>query len=817
MSGQIDIGVTVRARDARGELASLKGSIDGVEQSTNRMAISQRQASQLITSNERASRRFIAALKEEAANYGKSRQEILAYKAAQMGVADEAAPYIAKMREMAVANRAVGDSSRYTEFQMRMMPAQISQTFSSIATGQPIMQVFLQQGHQVVDMFGGIRQAVAATGRFLLGLLTPINLLGAGVAAVGVAWYQAAHQQAAFAGALRLTSNYAGTTTGQMYRYAAAVSDATRQTVGATRTMAEQIAASGSVTATAYQSAIRAAAEYADATGKSAADSAKYVVQLFADPTNGALTLNKTMHLLTASQIEYIRRLQESGRYGEAQKQLADDLTARLSKMHAELSGLAAVWDTVKKAASAAWSAMGSGAGKTTASDIQRSIEQLQMMQKLNPTQNFAPQIAHLRQMQADLSKRNEDATRKAAVEAKNAVLEQARAQADAAYATRTTAGQVEKLNLEIEKYQRLLKEDPGHATVYNALIEVDKKRVAELTHAASGALSPARHPAAAAKAVTPPGSKEADAYIQSYQRVGDTIVKMTNDFGAFVDAQKASVAVLPASTRVLNSELAKVGLIADRARSQLKRAYDGGKISADQYREALTAVTQQEVRQREVTTAMHQQQERLNASWVHGARQGFQAYVDGLQNTAAMAKSVTEGMLTRVTDAFSTFVATGKLSFKDLADSIAADLARIAMRIEITQALKAASDTSWGGILSQFIKSADGNVFASPGLSAYSGTVVSSPTLFPFANGTGLMGEAGPEAILPLQRGSNGKLGVVAQAANDSASQKGAPAQHNEFHFHITTQDARSFDRAKGQIGSDMALALQRAQTRYG
>lgn len=48
-------------------------------------------------------------------------------------------------------------------------------------------------------------------------------------------------------------------------------------------------------------------------------------------------------------------------------------------------------------------------------------------------------------------------------------------------------------------------------------------------------------------------------------------------------------------------------------------------------------------------------------------------------------------------------------------------------------------------------------------GISAFSGSVVSRPTLFPFANGIGLMGEAGAEAVLPLRRGPNGKLGVQA------------------------------------------------------
>jgi lambda family phage tail tape measure protein len=59
-------------------------------------------------------------------------------------------------------------------------------------------------------------------------------------------------------------------------------------------------------------------------------------------------------------------------------------------------------------------------------------------------------------------------------------------------------------------------------------------------------------------------------------------------------------------------------------------------------------------------------------------------------------------------------------------------------------------------------LKLANGGVFDSPGLSAYKNTVVSKPTTFPFARGIGLMGEAGAEAIMPLERDSRGRLGVI-------------------------------------------------------
>jgi len=67
-------------------------------------------------------------------------------------------------------------------------------------------------------------------------------------------------------------------------------------------------------------------------------------------------------------------------------------------------------------------------------------------------------------------------------------------------------------------------------------------------------------------------------------------------------------------------------------------------------------------------------------------------------------------------------------------------------------------------------IFSANGNVFDQSGVTAFAkGGVVGGPTVFPFANGIGLMGEAGPEAIMPLSRGADGKLGVVAANGNSA------------------------------------------------
>lgn len=131
------------------------------------------------------------------------------------------------------------------------------------------------------------------------------------------------------------------------------------------------------------------------------------------------------------------------------------------------------------------------------------------------------------------------------------------------------------------------------------------------------------------------------------------------------------------------------------------------------------------------------------------------------------------------MTDALANFATTGKLNFKSFADSVIRDLARIAYEKALAGIFNSVANayglTNHGlgrGTESQMyansLKSANGNVFSgSPGLSAYSGSIVSKPTMFAFASGAGLMGEAGPEAILPLKRGAGGKLGVVTNSTS--------------------------------------------------
>jgi lambda family phage tail tape measure protein len=160
---------------------------------------------------------------------------------------------------------------------------------------------------------------------------------------------------------------------------------------------------------------------------------------------------------------------------------------------------------------------------------------------------------------------------------------------------------------------------------------------------------------------------------------------------------------------------------------------------------------------------AQFKEMDRLANNASFGFAKGIRGYLDGIGSLADSINGVTKNLFQGLEDKLVEFVTTGKASFKDFANEIIKQLIRITIQQTIMKPLL----QGIGNLFSGLKLNALGNVYGANGIVPFAdGGIVNRPTLFKFAQGgamqNGLMGEAGPEAIMPLKRGANGKLGIA-------------------------------------------------------
>lgn len=131
-------------------------------------------------------------------------------------------------------------------------------------------------------------------------------------------------------------------------------------------------------------------------------------------------------------------------------------------------------------------------------------------------------------------------------------------------------------------------------------------------------------------------------------------------------------------------------------------------------------------------------------------------------------------------------------------------DLALSLSRSALNAALSPVQNAIGGGVANLFSAFASGGAFTSGRVRAFAkGGVVNGPTTFPMRGGAGLMGEAGPEAIMPLTRGPNGDLGVKMEGGGGG----------QQITVNISTPDAESFQRSQSQVAAAISRAVKRGE----
>jgi phage-related minor tail protein len=157
-----------------------------------------------------------------------------------------------------------------------------------------------------------------------------------------------------------------------------------------------------------------------------------------------------------------------------------------------------------------------------------------------------------------------------------------------------------------------------------------------------------------------------------------------------------------------------------------------------------------------------------------------------------------------RITGAFTDAIFSGE-SFSQTLRSLALDLSKLTLKAAL-QPFTQAMSGGFTQLMQGLFPFAKGGVVGAPIPQPFAaGGVVSSPVMFPLGSGrTGLAGEAGPEAILPLARGADGRLGVRADGGGGGSV---------AIHMNITTPDAESFRRSEAQIAAMLSRTVARGQ----
>ncbi|HBW2743495.1 TPA: phage tail tape measure protein [Klebsiella pneumoniae] len=280
---------------------------------------------------------------------------------------------------------------------MRLLPAQLNDIAVGLAGGMPLFTIFMQQGSQIADSFGGwgnlfeiIKQQLLGAGdaadessdslsdnanalsenaenaKKLTGFLNPMTIgIGALVAVVGTltyAWYKGSQEQQEFNKSLVLTGNIAGITTGQLADMARSVADNTGNTTAAAAQALNRVVSGGKIATGSMQTVTEAVVAMNDATDESIDSMVADFEKIAQNPVAAIGELNDKYHFLTLATYNQIKALQDEGNQQEAARLATETYAAtmkqRSDQIQSNLGSLEQAWKWLGDAAKGAWDAM---------------------------------------------------------------------------------------------------------------------------------------------------------------------------------------------------------------------------------------------------------------------------------------------------------------------------------------------------------------------------------------------------------------------------------------------------------------------------
>lgn len=716
---------------------------------------------------------------------------------------------------------------------MRMVPAQLTDIATQLAGGQSPFLIMMQQGGQLRDMFGSIGGALVGVGRTIATVLTPINAVGAALAALSYAAYRGNQDYVDLSNKLTLTGNAAGYTAAQIEKMAKTLSDTAGVAAGKSRDLTTGLAATGQFVGKNLDLAQETAARVMKLTDQTADE----VVKDFANMSRGvaawAAEHNRSYNYITAAEFQHIKALEEMGDKEGAMRANMDALNKAFKDRKEQLGYIEELWKGITKSASAAWQAMlNVGKPETNQDKLQGLKKQLEgidalanrpMTGGLAGAEKAAYEarreaiLEQMRLLQRGIDKENSDALEKAKAAAKE------REKIDEIQSGKLSALQNANAQLRLERLK-------GASEAEIAILEQNGQRIENQYRA--GLMTEAQYNSEklriakeilnarmklAEQEIAVENQRPTNGKADVVQRQAK-IQALRNELASLnaqaTQAELKSEGDRSAYLRQMNDEVAKFSRTQQSRIDQIKLEAEASSMSTLEYKkhtealridkeaadaangkspEWVAAIKAEAAAKKEATKAALDKADADKRAFGTGAMDAMKDYIENVNNAATQAKTLFTNAFKGMEDALVNFVKTGKLDFKSLADSIITDLIRITIQRQILGPLMGTGKDGDYGIMGGLFSSAkaffsaNGNVMTASGplpLNTYAnGGIATRPQLSIFGEGST------PEAYVPLpdgrsipvtMQGGGGGSSVVVNVVNNSSSAK-ATAQERQ------------------------------------
>ncbi|QFT84987.1 Prophage tail length tape measure protein [Halomonas sp. THAF12] len=363
------LSIVIDSRTAEQKAKDVHRALQALEDAGVRVTATTESVSSAMAGQAQQSQRLVTNLNSARGAMGRMQQAQASIKSGQKGLFQpvQAQQYAQSVNRAAQATdgaaksyQRAGLSAAQLRQAQQQLPMQFTDIFTSLASGQPVMQVFLQQGGQLKDIFGGVGPALRGMAGYVASLINPMTLLAGTTAGVVIAFESGRDEAQQFNNTLIMTGNQAGTATDRLMQMAAGMDSLADTTQNRAAAALTEVVRSGKFTAEQFRTVTETALLMENATGQAIDKTIEQFGKIADDPVDAVIELNEEYGFLTEEVYNNIRALEESGdtlgaqraamdAYADTMRDRASDVAGNLGWIEEAARGVAGaakeMWD----------------------------------------------------------------------------------------------------------------------------------------------------------------------------------------------------------------------------------------------------------------------------------------------------------------------------------------------------------------------------------------------------------------------------------------------------------------------------------------